>query len=98
MARLERRVLARVAVTVMCTAAANAQTRPLSWDEVRERFIRNNPSVLAAGMAVQESKANEVTAGLRPNPEFGAVLDEFRIFSPPIQPFQNSQLTPTVSQ
>ena len=76
-----------------------AQSRPLTWNEVRERFRANNPNLLAAGTAVESTRANEVTAGLRPNPTFSLVADEFRIFHPnPLQPFQNTQITPVLSQ
>lgn len=70
-----------------------------TWNEVRERFRQNNPSLLAGALNIEESRANEITAGLRPNPEIGLVADEFRIFRPnPLQPFQNAQITPTISQ
>ena len=42
--------------------------QPLSWDEIRERFLTNNPSLSAGQLLVEESRAEEITAGLRPNP------------------------------
>src|SRR5207302_8255163 len=81
------------------TSLSTAQPRPLTWDEIRERFRVNNPNLLAAGTAIQESRAGEVTAGLRPNPTLSMVADQFRIFHPnPLQPFQNTQITPVLSQ
>jgi cobalt-zinc-cadmium efflux system outer membrane protein len=71
---------------------------PLSWEQVQERFRANNPNLVASQLAVEESRATEITAGLRPNPEFGVVLDQFRVFSPAIHPFTNAQWTPTVTQ
>jgi len=72
---------------------------PLTWTEIRERFRRNNPSLLAGQTFVEESKANEVTASLRPNPELSLIADQFRIFHPnPLQPFQNTQITPTITE
>ena len=71
----------------------------LTWEQVHERFLAHNPSILASKIGIQETEANQVTAGLRPNPQFAAVLDEFHIFHPnPLQPFGNSQLTPTIAQ
>ncbi len=82
----------------VCAQSALAQ-QPFTWNEVRERFRQNNPNLLAGQLNIQESRANEVTAGLRPNPELGFVADQFRIFHPnPLQPFLNAQITPTISQ
>lgn len=79
-------------------ASAFAQ-QPLSWEEVRGRFRQNNPALLAQQTFVEESKANEVTAGLRPNPQLSFLADQFRIFNPnPLVPFQNAQITPVLSQ
>src|SRR6266542_2600925 len=98
MRRQKRRALALL-IPAVWTGLCMAQPRQLSWDEVRERFRANNPNLLAAGTAIQESRASEVTAGLRPNPTLSLVADEFRIFHPnPLQPFQNTQITPVISQ
>jgi outer membrane protein, heavy metal efflux system len=71
----------------------------LNWEQVRERFLANNPNVLASRIFVREAQANEITAGLRPNPQLSVVLDQFHVFNPnPLQPFNNAQWTPTVSQ
>src|SRR5438552_201880 len=71
----------------------------LSWEQIHERFLANNPNVLASRIFVREAQANEITAGLRPNPQLGVVFDQFRIFSPnPLQPFNNAQWTPTLTQ
>jgi cobalt-zinc-cadmium efflux system outer membrane protein len=50
---------------------------PLTWEQVRERFQKNNPSLLAGQLLINEARADEVTAGLRPNPEFSSIDDEF---------------------
>jgi cobalt-zinc-cadmium efflux system outer membrane protein len=80
-----------------------AQTPPpqslLTWQQVRERFLASNPNLIAGRLAIRQAEANEVTAGLRPNPNLSIVEDEFRIFHPnPQQPFQNAQLTHQVTQ
>ncbi len=86
---------------ILGLAAANlpAQQQPFTWNEVRERFRQNNPSLLAGALTIEENRANEVTAGLRPNPDFGFTADQFHIFNPnPLRPFQNAQFTPTISE
>jgi len=81
-----------------CTPNLWAQ-QPFTWNQVRERFRQNNPNLLSGQLNIQESRANEITAGLRPNPQIGFVADQFRIFHPnPLQPFVNAQITPTISQ
>ena len=57
---------------------ANAQT-PLSWQQVQERFVANNPTLRAARLGIDESQAQEVTAYLRPNPDVGLSADGVQI-------------------
>src|SRR5579885_3228346 len=97
MARPSRRALSSVLLPVAFTAVAHAQ-KPLTWEDVREQFRANNPSLQAGQTFVQENRANEVTAGLRPNPQLSIIEDEFHVWNPnPLQPFQNAQLTHTVT-
>jgi cobalt-zinc-cadmium efflux system outer membrane protein len=57
-----------------------AQTQaPLTWDQVRQRFEQNNPTLLAGKLGIEESKANEITAYLRPNPNFSLTADGTQI-------------------
>jgi cobalt-zinc-cadmium efflux system outer membrane protein len=59
----------------------------LTWDQVRERFRANNPNLAAAHVAVDESKAQQITAYLRPNPSATATIDQLNPFTPnPYQP------------
>ena len=54
-----------VALAMLLTDSALAQ-KALSWQEVRDRFEAANPSLLAGQIGVDESRANEITAYLRP--------------------------------
>ena len=56
--------------------AAAAQTA-LTWEQVRARFESANPTLQAAQLNIDESRAAEVTAYLRPNPDFTASVDQF---------------------
>ncbi len=47
----------------------------LTWQEVRDRFENSNPVLLADKLNIDESKAEEITAYLRPNPSFTALED-----------------------
>lgn len=65
--------------------------RALTWDEVRHRFEAANPTLQAAQLGIDEAKAQEVTAYLRPNPEVTTTLDQLDPFSPnPYRPLANT--------
>src|ERR1700724_1884474 len=71
---------------------------PWTWEKVRERFETNNPTLRASRLQVDEAKADEVTANLRPNPQLSVVLDQFTVFNPSVLSANNAQWTPTVTQ
>jgi cobalt-zinc-cadmium efflux system outer membrane protein len=61
-------------------AAASAAAQPaLTWEQVRARFEQSNPSLLADKLNVDESRAQEITAFLRPNPTFTLSADGTQI-------------------
>ncbi len=49
---------------------AQAQQQSFTWEQIRDRFLATNPTLRAQGQSVESSRANEITAGLRPNPQF----------------------------
>jgi cobalt-zinc-cadmium efflux system outer membrane protein len=59
-------------------ASAGAQ-QPLTWEQVRERFEQSNPTLLADKLNIDESRAQEITAFLRPNPDFSLSVDGTQI-------------------
>jgi cobalt-zinc-cadmium efflux system outer membrane protein len=59
---------------------AFAQTA-LTWEQVKAKFEAANPSLRAGQLGILESKAQETTAYLRPNPGFTVNLDQFEPFS-----------------
>lgn len=54
---------------------AHAQQPGLTWRQIRDKFEATNPTLLADTLAIDESKAQEITAYLRPNPTFTLTLD-----------------------
>jgi len=57
-----------------------AQTSPpMTWEQVRQRFEQNNPTLLAGKLNIDESKAQEITAFLRPNPGLSLTVDGTQI-------------------
>jgi cobalt-zinc-cadmium efflux system outer membrane protein len=66
---------------------AAAQTA-LTWQQVVDKFRAANPNLRAGELNIQESKASEITAYLRPNPNFTVLLDQLQPFTAnPYQPF-----------
>ncbi|HUB77324.1 MAG TPA: TolC family protein [Bryobacteraceae bacterium] len=59
---------------------AFAQTA-LTWEQVKAKFKASNPTVRAAQLTIDESRAEEITAYLRPNPSIGTGLDQIVPFS-----------------
>ncbi len=51
----------------------------LTWDDIRQRFEQNNPTLLADKLSVDESRAQEITAFLRPNPNLSLLVDGTQI-------------------
>jgi cobalt-zinc-cadmium efflux system outer membrane protein len=66
---------------VLCSTYALSQNQaPLNWQQVRERFEQHNPTLLAGELNIDESKAQEITAFLRPNPNLGFAVDQINPF------------------
>ena len=76
-----------------------AQTKSLTWEQVRERFETSNPTLLAGKLNVDESKAQEITAFLRPNPTFTISADGTQIapHNGVWQPFTGTFESPSIS-
>jgi outer membrane protein, heavy metal efflux system len=71
-----------------------------TWDTVKSNFEIANATLLAGKLNIDELKAQEVTAHLRPNPDFTFTADGTQV-SPSHgvwQPFAGTYLSPGVSQ
>jgi cobalt-zinc-cadmium efflux system outer membrane protein len=64
---------------------ARAQTA-LDWQQVQARFQAANPALRAGLMSIDEARAQEITAYMRPNPNLTAGLDQLQPFS--FNPYQ----------
>lgn len=72
------------------TDSAFAQ-KSFTWQEIRDRFEATNPTLIAARIGVDQSKAQEITAYLRPNPDITGTIDQIAPFSTnPYRPFANT--------
>jgi outer membrane protein, heavy metal efflux system len=79
MQRFIRRLGCGMFFSVILAGNTFAQ-QALTWQEVRARFEAANPSLRAAQIGVDESRANETTAYLRPNPNFSILADQIDPF------------------
>src|SRR6516225_3944012 len=63
--------------------------RALTWQEVRDKLRASNPKLRAGEIGIEESRAQEITAYLRPNPNLTLIADQIDPFSsgPPHGPF-----------
>ena len=80
------RALGGVAFVALLTGAAFALfpvssfcQQALTWEQVRDKFQASNPTLQAAQINVDESRANETTAYLRPNPDLSLSTDGTQI-------------------
>src|SRR6476620_11278731 len=53
----------------------------LTWQQVKDKFEAANPSLQAGQIEIDESRAAEITAHLRPNPNLGLTVDQINPFS-----------------
>jgi cobalt-zinc-cadmium efflux system outer membrane protein len=63
---------------VAAVVSASAQ-QTFTWQQIRDKFEAVNPTLLADKLSIDESRAQEITAFLRPNPTFGLLADGTQI-------------------
>jgi cobalt-zinc-cadmium efflux system outer membrane protein len=63
---------------VAVVVSASAQ-QTFTWQQIRDKFEAVNPTLLADKLSIDESRAQEITAFLRPNPTFGLLADGTQI-------------------
>jgi cobalt-zinc-cadmium efflux system outer membrane protein len=73
--------------------------KTLTWQQAKEEFEKSNPTLLAARIGIDESRDQEITAYLRPNPDLTVGLDQINPFSKnPIDKYSPfSEALPAVS-
>jgi cobalt-zinc-cadmium efflux system outer membrane protein len=86
------------ALVLSASPAAHAQ-QALSWDQVKAKFELSNPALKADADNVDEMKAEEITAFLRPNPQVSLLVDGTQIapHNSVWQPFKGTYEQPSFS-
>ena len=84
--------------TILASSVARAQTS-YTWDQVRAKFEAVNPVLRADAIGIDEAKAEETTAYLRPNPQFTFLTDGTQIApsNGVWQPLKGTQYQPNFS-
>jgi outer membrane protein, heavy metal efflux system len=77
---LPKRLLFLPLLAALTAQCVHAQQKALTWQEVREKFQSANPSLRAGQIGIDESRANETTAYLRPNPNLSLLSDQIDPF------------------
>lgn len=93
------RWLANVALLLVCSCGPLRAQPAYTWQQIRDRFEAANPTLKAARMNVDESRAGEITAFLRPNPTVTLTADGTQLTPSQdvYQPFAGTLLSPNVS-
>src|SRR5271165_6945411 len=79
-----RRALTRVCFGVLVATAlweSSFAQNALSWQEIRAKFEAANPTLRAGQIGVEEFRAQEITAYLRPNPSLSLIADQIDPFN-----------------
>jgi cobalt-zinc-cadmium efflux system outer membrane protein len=69
-----------ILAAALLPAVVPAQT-PLTWQQIKGRFEAVNPTLHAARLNIDESRASEITGYLRPNPSLTGTIDQINPFA-----------------
>jgi outer membrane protein, heavy metal efflux system len=85
-------------VALLLPVAAFAQTA-LSWQQIKDKFEASNPTLKSAQLNIDESRAAEITAYLRPNPGFTFATDGTQLspYGGIFRPFAGTQFQTAIS-
>src|SRR5260370_35481739 len=78
------RVLTQLSRPIFLTAVfveVGLAQRGVDWDELRRRVEARDATLIASRIGINESKAAEITAYLRPNPNVTGVIDQINPFT-----------------
>ena len=100
---MKRRILSlsapAMAALLMLTAAVAVAQQALTWEQVKAKFEAVSPVLKADAATVDEMKAEEMTAFLRPNPQFSLLADGTQIapHDGAFTPFRGTYEEPSLS-
>ena len=78
-------------IAACASTGALGQQKTLTWEEAKRELQTANPTLMAARIGIQESRADEITAFLRPNPDLTVSVDQIEPFtSNPYRPLTDT--------
>ena len=95
---LSNRICGYVFSLAVCVTSAHTQ-EAFTWDQIKAQFEASNPALKADEINVEEMKAEEITAFLRPNPQLTVSSDGTQVapHNGVWQPFTGAQVQPNFS-
>jgi cobalt-zinc-cadmium efflux system outer membrane protein len=76
---MKRALCAALAIATLLPAIW-AQAATFTWEQIKQKFETANPTLQAARLNIDESRAAEITAYLRPNPTLTGTIDQINVF------------------
>src|SRR5690348_13941007 len=89
-------LLACAGLSLLATAQ-QSPTNALTLQQVLDRLRTQSPTLAAARAHLDAIRAGEVTAGLRPNPIFTSLNEDFNVFDPSNFDINNQEFTDSVA-
>jgi outer membrane protein, heavy metal efflux system len=83
---MKRSVIAILAAALLLPVVFAQTPSSFTWQQVKDRFEVANPTLRASRLNIDESRAAEITANLRPNPTFTGTIDQINPFQPQVSP------------
>lgn len=71
--------LGLLAASLFCQRSVAQQPRTYTWQQLLEKLEEANPTLRAGKLNIDESRAVEITAYLRPNPDLSLTVDGFQL-------------------
>ncbi len=96
--RLRLKQIGFVLAAGLLPATAFAQVT-FTWQQIEDKFVAANPNLKAAQLSIDESRAAEITAYLRPNPDLTVSADGTQLtkYQGVYRPFAGTQYGPAIS-
>ena len=97
MRRQVRRLLLTASLAA-CIAPRLPAQKNLTWEQAKRELEASNPNLRASQIGIQEARADEITAYLRPNPDLTVSIDQISPLTTPDYPYRPfSDSVPLVS-
>lgn len=76
-----RRLVRKGTVVAWLVAQYLSAQTTFTWQQLKDKFEAANPTLKAAQLNIDESRAEEITAYLRPNPSLTGLIDQINPFT-----------------